>query len=164
MVLTAHAIVGAAAANIFPESYGLEFLSSYLSHYLADIIPHIEYDISGIHDKETKNFRSVFHNAKSFLNVLIIGLDFFIGVASSLLIFVHDRKTLIATSIGIIGGVLPDLLQYFYYRTKKWPWTIFQKIHDVFHYPENPKAGLLEGIRNQVLTILIVLILFFVFK
>jgi hypothetical protein len=161
MVLTAHAIAGAAAANLIPDSPAVGLFLGYLSHYILDIIPHTEYDISGIDDKEAKSFRSVFHDTKSFLNLVVIGIDFMIGLTLSIFLFARDLQSLIATIAGVIGGVLPDALQYLYYRTKKWPWTIFQKFHDAFHYEENPKAGLVEGIRNQIFSIAVVLALFF---
>ncbi len=133
MTLTPHSIVGAAIANLMPGNPELAFALAYASHYALDTIPHRDYDIDHFFDKDEKNFRSVFTNAKARLNLLTIGLDVVIGVGICFLLFVRNRQSCILTCIGIFGGLLPDFFQFLYYKFKNQPWIFFQKIHNFFH-------------------------------
>lgn len=45
MILTSHAIVGVAAASVFPSHPILAFSVAIASHYIVDAIPHWEYDL-----------------------------------------------------------------------------------------------------------------------
>ena len=43
MTLTTHAVVGAAAASLFPEHPYLAFAAGFASHFAIDALPHWEY-------------------------------------------------------------------------------------------------------------------------
>ncbi len=141
MTLTTHAIVGAAITNLVPANPELGFALAFASHYLSDIIPHAELvpEDSIIEKSEAgnsfdkNNLKSVFHDAKSSFGFLLIGLDFIIAVILCMIIFARDEKTLFLTILGIIGGLLPDFLQFLYYKIRKGPFIFFQKIHHFFH-------------------------------
>ena len=164
MVLTPHSIVGAAIANLIPENPELGFALAYASHYAIDMIPHRDYDIDHFFDKEKKTFKSVFKNAKARFNLLVVGLDFLIGVGICFLLFVRNRQSLILTLVGIVGGVLPDVLQFIYYTFKKQPWIFFQKIHDIFHNQDKMMDRPMKGTLVQIVTILVFLVIYFYFK
>ena len=72
MILTPHSIVGAALANAFPDNPALGFGLAFASHYVLDMLPHTEYNISNLLDKDTKQLNSVFKNHKAALNLLSI--------------------------------------------------------------------------------------------
>lgn len=164
MILTPHAIVGAAIANLVPENPELGFLLAYASHYALDMIPHRDYDIDGFFDEKEKTFRSVLTSARSALKLVMIGSDFFIGAGICILLFVRNRESLIATLAGIAGGVLPDFLQLVYYTFKKHPWTGFQKIHDFFHAKDKMKDKPVRGILVQIFAPIVVLGIYFLVR
>lgn len=142
MTLTTHAIVGASIASLFPEHPILAFGLAFASHYVSDMIPHtelfpehfiIEKSDTNATESAAKKLKLAFHDARSSLGFLLIGIDFVAAIILCLLIFVRDEQSLLIVAIGFLGGVLPDFLQFVYYKCRKMPWTIFQKIHDFFH-------------------------------
>lgn len=165
MVLTAHSIVGSALANLFPNNPALGFTLAFASHYLIDAIPHKEYEIEGFFDEKEETFNSVFKNLISLKKFLFIGSDFTIGLILSLLIFVRDEKSLIATLVGVLGGVLPDFLQFLYFKYKVEPFVFIQKyIHDVFHNPDKMMDRPIRGYINQIFTVALFILLFILIK
>jgi len=95
MILSVHIILGAAIAlNINPLFGGL--LLAFLSHYLLDALPHWEYSIKNIKEK---NWRS------SLVDFLKISLDIFFGF----LIVYFLSKNFILASLGALFAVLPDI-------------------------------------------------------
>ena len=150
MILTPHAIVGAALANMFPNDPALGFGLAFASHYLLDLVPHTDYDISNFADSDTKTVKSIFKNAGAALHFLFIFADFIAAIFLCFLIFVRNDRTLLLTFIGIVGGLLPDFLQFLYYKFKKQPWIFFQKVHDKFHYFIKIKSEFFWGILFQI--------------
>lgn len=133
MILTPHAIVGAVITNVLPNDPALGFGLAFASHYVLDILPHTEYSVSNLFDSKSKTLNSVFKNYKVALNILSILIDFIIAIFLCVIIFVRDRRSFLLTFAGIIGGLLPDFLQFMYYKFKGEPWLFYQKIHDKLH-------------------------------
>jgi len=164
MVLTAHSLVGAAVANLFPQDPALGFLLAYGSHYAIDMIPHRDYDLDGFFEVEPKTVGSLFRNAKARLNMLMIGFDFCVGAGLAIFLFVSNRQTLIVTLLGILGGVLPDFLQFLYHASKKAPWTLTQSVHNFFHTDNHMKQQSFLGTMTQITTVALVLVCYFALR
>lgn len=146
MILTPHAIVGATLANIFPSEPALGFGLAFASHYVLDMIPHTDYDISNFINTDTKTIKSIFKSAGASLHLLFIIIDFVVAIFLCVLLFVRDDKSLLLTAIGVVGGLLPDLFQFIYCKYKNQPWIFFQKIHDKLHHIIKAKNEKLWGI------------------
>lgn len=164
MILTTHALVGSSLTNLFPNNPMLGFGLAFASHYIIDTIPHKDYNIDHFLDKDSKSFKSVLNNLKSALGFLLIGADFLIGIILSVLIFARGERSLFITALGICGGVLPDVLQFLYYKFKKKPWLITQKIHYFFHSPNEMKDKPFFGVLNQILCSISFILIYFIFK
>jgi len=164
MILTPHAILGATLANIFPNEPALGFSLAFVSHYVLDVIPHADYDITGFLDKDTKTVKSIVNNIKGTLHFLCIIFDFSVAVLLCILFFVRDGKSLIITFIGILGGVLPDFFQFLYYKYKKQPWIFFQMVHKKVHNLDKMEDRRLCGFLIQFFVIIFILSLYFYFK
>jgi hypothetical protein len=164
MILTPHAIVGAALANLFPNDPALGFGLAFASHYVLDMMPHTDYDISGFLDTKNKTVKSIFKETKSALHLLLIVADFIFAIFLCFLIFVRNRQSLILTLVGIIGGLLPDFFQLLYYKFKCQPWTFFQKIHDRLHALIKVKNEKFWGILFQFVVPIFVLVIYFLVK
>lgn len=170
MTLTTHSIVGAAIANLMPANPEFGFALAYASHYLSDMIPHaelvseesiIEKDDPNNFSYKAKNLKSIFFDAKSSFGFLIIGIDFLVALALCWLLFVRNRQSLIATIAGVAGGLLPDFLQFLYYKFKKEPWTFFQKIHHFFHSENHMENSPVLGSLPQIFLPILFVIFYF---
>lgn len=165
MILTPHAIVGAAIVNIFPDHPVIGFSLAFASHYLLDLIPHKEYHLHGFIDENAKTVASVIGNFKSTIkSILSISFDFIIGIILSSLFFISDSRTFYLTLLGVAAGVLPDFFQFLYLKYKREPWIWFQKIHDYFHSEDKMEDKPIKGYLIQVSVSLIFIIIYFLLK
>lgn len=126
MILTTHAVAGAAAASLFPEKPIFGFTAGFLSHFLLDTIPHWDYPLrSGfLNPKIASPFKI---DRELFLDILTIGSDIILGSILALLIF--PEAPLIIVLLGVLAGILPDALQVPFSRTKFRPFVAVQNFH-----------------------------------
>jgi hypothetical protein len=164
MILTSHAIVGASLANVLPNNPVVGFGLAFISHYAIDMIPHTDYDISNFLQHETKTIKSILRNAGAALHLLFIVADFIFAILLCILFFVRDGKSLTITLMGITGGVLPDFLQFLYFKYKKQPWIFFQRIHDKFHFTKELRNQEFWGIFFQFALPVCFLTIYFLVK
>jgi hypothetical protein len=152
MILIPHLIISgviAAKINYLP----LALILAFLSHYLLDFLPHIEYSIDNI---ENKNWK------KSGRDFLKLGIDFLIGLFFlTLIYFITKTNYYILAAAGFLG-IFPDMITgaYFFYpdnKLLKWHYKLHQKIH-LFKYK---KISDKWRIFSQIAVI--VLALFFLF-
>src|SRR3989344_6485318 len=120
MTLTTHILIATATTKPFAEFYpAVIFGVALVSHYLSDAIPHWDYRILSFPDKSIDDVHKRKWNfgIKTFwINILRIGLDFFIG--STILWLILRPATpaeWLMVLLIIIGGTLPDFLQGVYY-------------------------------------------------
>lgn len=162
MTLTPHALVGAVLANIFPYDPALGFSLAFASHYALDSIPHWEYPLDGFIDEDKKEAKSIFHNIRSvFKPLAFIGTDFILAITLSYFIFVHDERSLFLTAGGAFLAMLPDFLQFVYFKFKNSFWTKVQSVHEFFHGYNKYKHDLIKGNLTQIFTVAVFLSLYF---
>ncbi len=124
MILTPHILIGAAIASKIPNVWGL--ILAFLSHFVLDAIPHLEYSIKGIKRFERRQF---------FRSLAKVELDFCLGV----MIFAFVATDLSSVRViygllGIVAAVLPDGLMFFYYVSGgKWLKN-FGRFHHFVHH------------------------------
>ncbi len=153
MTLATHAILGTAAARIFPGNNAVAFAAAFVSHFLADAIPHWDYFLKS-YKKDFKNrLNDDMRIDRNFLlDLSRIGLDFFLGAAISYFIFrPADVSRLVNIAIGIFGGTLPDALQLVYFKTRKEPLTSLQRLHGFIHAKKRLTGRPVLGIFLQLI-------------
>ncbi len=136
MILFTHAVVGGAVGSVIQSHPVLAFGAGFLSHFLLDAIPHWDYKLeSGTSITPQNKLQGDFSINKQFLFDLIkIGTDMLSGFVITY-VFIYGNilnpQDFFGGNIfwGLVGGVLPDFLQFAYYKTKKEPLTSLQKFH-----------------------------------
>lgn len=146
MILLVHMLFGAAIGASIKNVY-LALILAFLSHYLLDLFPHIEYSIKTVGEKQ-------WH--KSLSNAIKVLLDFCLG---ALLILIFSRYTLAIFSCALLA-ILPDCLSLL---GAIFPNKIF-KIHNYLHWEKihflrDKKISNLWRIFTQVLVVVISLLL-----
>jgi len=127
MILTTHALAGAALANFFPSRPIEAFLAGFLSHFVLDALPHWDYKIRS--DSIRPDVGARIKLDKDFLiDAAKIWTDISFGLVLSLMIFENGDKGG-AIFWGAIGGILPDPLQFLYARFKHEPLVMLQNFH-----------------------------------
>jgi hypothetical protein len=120
MTLTTHAIIGAAAASLFPQEPVVAFVAGFTSHLAADAIPHWDYELASMREDVSHPLETDMVIDKDFFDDFVqIASDAFIGLALSVLIFNAwlFHIPLLIVGIGVVAGILPDPLQFVYFKT-----------------------------------------------
>lgn len=131
MTLTTHAIVGAAAAELFPAHPFWGFCAGFISHFLVDAIPHGHYRLYSKTSNKDDFTKEDMRISPVFLYDLArIGFDFLVGVSAVALFFILSLGHLpLAALTGALGGVLPDPLKFAYWKIRREPLTLLQRFH-----------------------------------
>lgn len=131
MVLATHAMIGAAVANIFPSHPILGFFAGFASHFLADAIPHWHYTLTTTQGGKKRSLNADMIINKHFpFDLLKISIDALLGITCAILFFGMSQPVLLsATLLGALGGILPDALQFLYWKWRHEPLTSLQRFH-----------------------------------
>lgn len=129
MVITPHALVGAALGRLSP-SVPVAFAAGVASHYALDAIPHDDYSPEGVGGR------------------VALTIDF--ALALRLLAGERAARRELA---GALGGITPDLLHQVYVRwPTDLPGEVFLRLHEAWHSfihaaaPPRPPRGLVSQI------------------
>ncbi|MFA6476055.1 MAG: hypothetical protein WCV68_01420 [Candidatus Paceibacterota bacterium] len=146
MVLTPHAIAGAAITSLFRLNPVTAFFAGFLSHFFLDLIPHWDYKLKSAYKDEAQPLNNDFGVGPGlYFDLAKTGFDAFLGLALSVLFFSFGAGiSFWAIIFGAIGGILPDPLQVVYMKWRKEPLISLQKTHLLFHTSHriyNPVLG-----------------------
>ena len=138
MILATHAIIGGAIGKLMPNNPILAFALGFLSHFIADAIPHWHYPVGSRTIDETDPMKIDMAIGKKFaIDLFRIGIDFAIGLAASFY-FLHNSPSFDASAIsifaGCLGGILPDPLLFLAWKIPVKPLTTLQNIHIGFFH------------------------------
>jgi hypothetical protein len=158
MTLTAHAVVGAAIASSIPNHPILGFTLAFASHFILDAIPHWDYPLSS---RKTDNVNSLDDDMtidKSFfVDLLKIGADMSCGIVLALLLFtLHGPHLFLIPMIGALGAVLPDALQFAYFKWRHQPLVSLQRFHIWIHAEQDFNDKPFIGIPFQIAIIILI--------
>ena len=143
MTLTTHAIIGAAAAKIFSFNPILAGLAAFASHFIIDAIPHWDYQPKSFTKDPNNPMNNNMKVGKDFMRDLTrISGDASCGVIFSLFIFPPENVYLFfIIMIGAFFGIIPDPLQYAYWKIRREPLISLQKFH-IWIHSKNKKLSI----------------------
>ena len=150
MVLATHAVVGGALGRFLPPP--LSFLVGFLSHFLFDAIPHWDYPLGSRKVDPTNKLNTDLTIGRAFVfDLTKIALDLAIGF--SLVFFFH------LAFWAAVGAVLPDFLQFAYFKLR-WPaLRRLQRFHVWIHATKRLDERMILGPTLQILLIVAVLVI-----
>lgn len=164
MTLGTHAAVGMAIASLTPGHPGLAFSVGFLSHFILDSIPHWEYKILSLQQEGNKLSVDMIFGRKFIIDLLRIGADALIGILIGLIIFDSDRAQGGTLLIGAFGAIVPDFLQFVYFKFKKKPLEYLQRFHIFIHTDNELKVKAYIGIAYQFAIFLVVYVIISICK
>jgi hypothetical protein len=124
MLITPHVATGAAVALALPYNPGAVLFLAVLSHFLLDLVPHW--------DPDMRNLR----RAAPYL-----AIDVAVAGIVCAVIAVQASVPALTLAAGVLGGVLPDLVEFGWMRVKKARPPYLRALHDRLHWYQ-PKPGL----------------------
>ncbi len=159
MILTTHAIVGAAVAEIFPSNPILGFFAAFFSHFILDAIPHWDYKIKSHQKNPNDPLNGGIKLGKDFIiDILKVLIDLMLGFILSFLIFSKGGKNSQEIAIiGALGGMFPDALQFAYWIFKINFLRFIQKIHFAVHHIIKTNPPIFWRIFSQIAIVAIII-------
>ena len=162
MTLTTHSIIAAAVTNPLTHAHpALVFTAAVASHYLSDAIPHWDYSLYSLQNKEHPDTRSWSNNIRLLIKDLLrIAFDACLGlIVVALLVDPHTLQEWLYVILSAIGGMLPDFLQGCYITFKLPALRPLQRIHDIMHTKIRLGPYPLIGIPFQLLIVTIAMLI-----
>jgi hypothetical protein len=147
MILSTHAVVGAALATFLPSHPAAAFAVGFASHFVLDAIPHIDYPIKSRSVNPRIGAPMAFDKAL-LQDVVTIGSDGLFGMLVSLLLF-STSANFWAVLMGAVGAMAPDPLQFAFTRWPHEPLRTLQRFHRWAHSKRKVNSIVL-GIGTQV--------------
>ena len=131
MILSTHAVVGAALATLMPSHPVAAFVAGFASHFVIDSIPHWDYSL------RSRSWRAGARNnwrisAARIRDLAVIGFDAFAGLALAVGIF-GTKANMVAVLAGAVGGMLPDPLKLVYMLYPRQPLATLVRFHNWMH-------------------------------
>jgi hypothetical protein len=147
MILTTHALVGAALASFVPSHPAAAFVLGFGSHFLLDAIPHVDYPIRSRSVNPKIGAPMTFDRAL-LTDIVTIGSDGLFGLAAALFLF-SAATNFWAILLGAGGAILPDLLQFAFTRWPQEPLRTLQRFH-LWAHSKKKIGSVVLGISTQV--------------
>ena len=151
MILSTHALVGAALANMFPAHPGAAFAVGFASHFVLDAIPHADYPIRSA-SLDPKIGAPLRFDRALLQDAVTIGADGFLGLLFAFLLFASAENQW-AILLGAFGAMLPDAIQFLHARFPREPLRTLQRLHRWAHTKTELKERVGLAIASQVLLV-----------
>ncbi len=151
MILSTHALVGAALANMFPSHSGVAFAVGFASHFALDAIPHADYPIRSA-SVDPKIGAPLRFDRALLQDVVTIGADGMLGLVFAFLFFASPDNQW-AILLGAVGATLPDAFQFLYLRFPHEPLRTLQRFHRWAHTNTDIKDRVVLAVGSQALLV-----------
>lgn len=164
MILATHAIAGAALVTAMPNRPIFAFAVGATSHFLLDAIPHWDYELRSSRKDENNPLNNDIVISREFwFDLIKLGTDALVGLGLSWFFFHsffigHGSLGLLTFAAGVTGGLLPDALQFAYFKIRS-PWlTALQRFHQWIHADHARKLKPMIGIISQTLIVTVIVL------
>lgn len=153
MTLATHAVIGASLTTLFPATPVLGFGLAVASHFLTDAIPHWDYHLQSKRGNAADELSTDLELGRDFLfDLCKIGFDFCLGAGLAIIIWsVYHSFPLWLPLLGVIGGVIPDFLQFVYFKYRREPLVSLQRFHLWIHTGRRWAGRYWLGVSSQIL-------------
>ena len=167
MILSVHAIFGAAAASLVPSHPVMAFGLGFASHFVLDAIPHRDYDLISIEsdlNKKNKVINIIRNKFKLIRDVVFVLVDGIVGLCLAFMLFFNPIYPWIFF-LGAFGALIPDGLTFLYLLLKHKPLNFFFNFHsDFIHSKKILKLIQVTGVILQFCTLIIIFAVIFGIK
>ena len=151
MILSTHALVGAAIANLLPAHPGAAFVLGFASHFALDAIPHADYPLRSA-SLDPKIGAPLRFDRALLQDAITIGADGLLGLVFAFVLFAsaENQWTIL---LGAIGAMLPDAIQFLHARLPREPLRSLQRLHRWAHTKTEINERVVLAIASQVLLV-----------
>jgi hypothetical protein len=163
MILATHAITGATLATLTPHNPILAFIIGFVSHFLLDAIPHLDYKLKSVRmDSQNPLNKEIVIDKTFHKDLMKIAIDGITGLILTFIIFkvfLGNNYSMFVIFVGAIAAMLPDALQFVYCKWKHEPLITLQRFHVFMHSDKKMGDKPFLGALSQVLVIVFFIIM-----
>ena len=153
MTLATHAVVGAAIAATMPDHPAIGFGLGFVSHFVLDALPHWDYQLrSAKFDNDHPLENDMVIGRDFCFDLCKIGFDALLGLTVGYLFFRHGLW-------GAVGAMLPDFLQFVYFKTRSRFVGLVQQFHSWAHTTHRLDNRPIYGVLLQLLLVSAIVII-----
>src|SRR5262249_997136 len=152
MILSPHAVVGAAIANLLPAHPGAAFVLGFASHFALDAIPHADYPIHSA-SLDPKIGAPLRFDRALLQDAITIGADGLAGLLLALFLFASAENQW-AILLGALRAMLPVATRSLPPRAPREPLRTLQRLHRWAHTKTEIKERVVLAVASQVLLVL----------
>jgi hypothetical protein len=165
MILSVHAIFGAAVASLVPNHPVFGFGFGFVSHFVLDAIPHKDYKLISLEadaNNKPKLINNIYRKFSLARDIILVSVDALIGFILAFLLFFNPDYPIIFF-LGAFGSLLPDFLTFLYLIIRHKSLQLFFNFHVMtVHSKFILKLNQITGVTFQFFTIgILISILFF---
>jgi hypothetical protein len=157
LLLSTHAVVGAAIGSVLPSHPVAAALLGFASHFALDAIPHWDYPIRSAFVNPAVGGR-LQRDRALVLDAVTIGTDALLGLVGSALLF-GTPTGMCAVILGACGAILPDPLQFIHAHVPREPFRSIQRFHRWMHTKKPMRRHVVWGIVSQMVLVVMVVAL-----
>ncbi len=167
MTFGTHMVVATAVALPVLHNPAAAFAVGIASHYIVDAIPHWDWPLKSLEKKLGESHAASAVNLSVgaiSIDMIRLAIDMSIGlIALSSVLYVGGASwSIVAVLLAMLGGILPDMLQFIYFATRMKLLSHHQNFHDAVHTDwKIPHHQYVRGVLLQAPVFLIPL--FFIF-
>jgi hypothetical protein len=145
MILSTHAVAGAALASLLPSHPTIVVVAGFASHFAMDAIPHWDYPLRSISLKPNDGKRI---SGNGLLrDIGLVAVDACAGLALAIWLFATSA-TIGVILLGAVAAMLPDPLQVAHRLCPREPLRTLQRFHVWIHC--NSQLEWPIGVSSQV--------------
>src|SRR6266403_2062613 len=148
MILSTHAVVGAAIASFLPSHPMAALVLGFASHFVLDAIPHWDYPIRSA-SVDPKIGAPVTFDRALLRDAVVIGSDGLFGILAALFLFASSDG-LWSILLGAVGAMLPDPLHFIHAHFPHEPLRTLQRFHRWIHTDKRIKKDIILGVGSQI--------------
>lgn len=157
MMLSTHAVAGAAVAELFPNHPVLAFVVGFASHFVLDSLPHWDYKLRSARKNENPLETDMELGRDFIVDIGKIAVDNVVGFAAALAFAKFTHLPLSIAFIGACGGVIPDALQFVYFKTRSKLLEPLQRFHIWIQEGRSLHIATWKGISLQAALVIVLL-------
>lgn len=131
MILSAHAVFGAAIASLVPTHPVEAFALGFASHIALDFIPHKDYELislEAVPGEKVKIIDKIHRKFKLIRDMIFVSFDALFGFCLAFLFFFNPAYPWIFF-LGALGSMMPDFLLFLYLVSKHRALSSLFKFH-----------------------------------
>ncbi|MGY8667046.1 hypothetical protein Q3C01_32455 [Bradyrhizobium sp. UFLA05-109] len=148
MILSTHAIVGAALASLIPDHPVAAFVIGVASHFAIDAIPHVDYPLHSIRGRRsTKSALTLIWLLVKDLGLITVDA----GIGLGVVLWLYGAGP--AVLAGALGAMLPDPMRLVSKLYPKEPLRSLQRFHAWIH--SKRKLSWPLGVVSQLCVVLL---------